>query len=133
MGLKPPRLKTAYLRNHVRGQVAIEGDFVWHGDPELVLALRPLPKQLGLATVAMQLVSGLVRLQVGLGCLVEPCGLRVARRALQGFGAALLMSCKVWLLAGMMVLREWACTASHCCLWPSSSPCLALRQRGLAQ
>ena len=65
VGLKPPRLKTAYVRNHMKGQVAIEGDFVWHGDPELVLALKPLPKQLGLATVAMQLVSGLVRLQVG--------------------------------------------------------------------
>lgn len=71
VGLKPPELKTAYLRNHVKGQVAVEGDFVWHGDPELVLALRPLPKKLGLATVAMQLVSGLVRLQVGAGLVLN--------------------------------------------------------------
>ena len=48
----------------MKGQVALEGDFVWQGDPELVLNLKPVPRKLGPATVALQLISGLIRLQV---------------------------------------------------------------------
>ena len=72
LGLKPPRFKTAYLRNHVKGQVAIEGDFVWQGDPELVLNLKPVPRKLGPASVVLQLVSGLIRLQVRLARMHPP-------------------------------------------------------------
>ena len=43
--------------------MAIEGDFVWHGDPELVLNLKPIPRKLGPATIVLQLLSGIVRLQ----------------------------------------------------------------------
>ena len=87
LGLKPPRFKTAFLRHHVKGQVALEGDFVWQGDPELVLNLKPLPRKLGPATVVLQLLSGLVRLQVWV--LSLPCCLQQLHRCSSGLALQL--------------------------------------------
>lgn len=64
MGSKAPELRNIKIQPAAEGRVAGEADFVWRGDQELVLNVRPIPRKLGIATVLLHLLSGIVRLEV---------------------------------------------------------------------
>ena len=47
----------------MHGRVSLESDFFWRGDQELSLTIKPLPRRMGIASLLMHLLSGIVRLQ----------------------------------------------------------------------
>lgn len=59
-----PELHRVCVQAPQHGRISLEADFVWKGNQELQLMIKPLPRKMGIATLFLHLLSGIVRLTV---------------------------------------------------------------------
>ncbi|KAK9792991.1 hypothetical protein WJX73_001056 [Symbiochloris irregularis] len=65
LGTIAPELHRVCVQPPSHGRISLEADFVWKGNQELQFMMKPLPRKMGIATLFLHLLSGVVRLTMG--------------------------------------------------------------------
>ena len=75
LGNKPPQVNgiKVYKNQAVKDQVIIEADFVWAGNNDVQLVVKPIPKTLGGIEAVGKAIGNLISLRVSPQALLLTC------------------------------------------------------------